>query len=766
LSPDKLAGFNFPKDEDGKTILQDVVITADEKGKINITRLDGLILQELIPAVRLEKPQYIPLIRFIDLFKKALSDLFLGKSFVDKEVPELKGKSYLYIAKTVDDNALNKAAFMSIFGLNSTLIMPDSSDIFAQENTSVHYDEQFHTKGGNITKFFITNKDTGKQITVYLYPDTLLAQEALSAVEEYAKDNYDYGIVDIQADAGISHERVQMDFPQAVISDIGRSDRQNNMALSETAYIKSVIIDAGEKIRNKNKNSYMRTSPIFSTNVDLSRNSIADFNTQAAIKEIADYGFDTVVFKLKDNSLSAAERETFKNVLKNAHNNGIKIVIEYQADNLAAYNSLISSLSSSLADLRSDKNFIDGLRLDLSKMSEADAKSASASFAAVRSALNRENVNGVFGVKSAFYDSKTYKAANAMQIKTVSHSDSSSLNLADDSWIDFSIGAASYDEQSMDFNLTSESVEKIIDARTTGLVGIDWYVVKSLAKSGDLSTAAGLIKNVFKNRAVRTKNTPRGRFDFARKAAINSAAAANEQNARTYYGYLSALLNNDNVEKVIDEISNDASLNSYISGIAKNYAAADKGGKTLIQNEIAGHFYGILENMELANYENAAQRKMNFVYKTNREVFSSALVKVKMLLYASSAADISMGVKTSESIPYEAQLNPELKTAADIRLKADASDAAKADLERLQRLLSSLDTLRTAEQYFNTVQEALNILESMTSSDEVANMPIALSQLLSLLALKADLVTQAAIEKLNDGMDNITDNIRAVLASA
>jgi hypothetical protein len=497
-------------------------------------------------------------------------------------------------------------------------------------------------------------------------------------------------------------------------------------------------------------------------NIDLSKGKIADFR----VKDAVEFGYDTIVFKLKNNVLSPAEKETCKNILKEAHASSLKIVVEYSADNLAEYNSLVSSLSSSLADLRNFRDFVDGIKLDLSKMSEADAKTAADSFAKIRSAINRENVNGLFGVKSAFYDPQVYKASNVKYVDVISHSDFSALRKTDEnSWTDFSLGDASYDKRAMDFNLTAADVQRIIEAG--GMVGIDSDVEDGLRAGGNLEMVLDLIKGLSNRINAKAQDTPQGKFDSARANVIKSGAVVkNEQNEKNYYRYLSALLSGDDVEKVIDEISKDASFNEYVLNTAKSYFSKNAADKLLIQKEITGYIHGILENTEISTYENATKKTMNFVKASNREVFSSALVKVKMTLYASSAQDLSMGIKTKDSVPYQAQLNPDLKAVADIRLKEGASDAAKADLARLQELVSSLETLKTAEEYFQKVQEAINILESLTSSDEVENMPIALSQLLSLLALKADLETEATIEKMNDGMNNMAEKMRAILASA
>jgi hypothetical protein len=230
--------------------------------------------------------------------------------------------------------------------------------------------------------------------------------------------------------------------------------------------------------------------------------------------------------------------------------------------------------------------------------------------------------------------------------------------------------------------------------------------------------------------------------------------------------------------KFENEVTNELGRsNKYLEKLINLSRSAKDSEKLLIRQEILGYAAGLLANTELANYEQVSGREMNFVHKSNREVFADSLVRAKYYLqeikYLRPDVNVAddMGVTTSAYVPYKTQLDAikvlkiDGKTAEDM-LKPDASAAAKADLERLNGLISSLDNLKTAAEYFYAVQEAVNILESMISSGETANMPLALSQLLELLALKTDLVTKTVVEKANDGLTNMTANIRAVLASA
>ena len=736
--------------------------------------------------------------------KIALRNLLIGKSYVDIKAPELKGKSYTFVLDEYSPGIMKRAKNLAAKGISVNIIMPMARNKSFPEGVDVIRQDMDYAVADDgrraaVNKYSETDQDTGSEINLFMFSqidfnsgeittegvtqDMTFALKTLEWLKERAirSGKYDFGIIDIQRGTNISFDIAQNMFPDAVIAkSIEKSDSTlNELALREQEngimpYLEGreevFLANAGEMLRNRSKNKYMKTSPIFSTTADLSRIALSEFDSDAAIKEVLSYGFDTLVLKLDANNVDV---NLLRSVLKRAHANGVKIVIEYAFSSNDQVNSWVDSLTSQLKEFRAStgivdgaKEFVDGIRLDLSAMSEADAKEASKAFSQIRNIINGESSDALFGVKSSYYDEALYTSADIRPVKTVSHANKDGLNAVNNAWVEFSIGEESYNQQSMDYSLTAEDVENVVNAKTTGIVGIDWYVIKALKKAEDKAfSTLDMIRSVFLKRTSIFRNSPEGTFNSARATASRLNVQVSQEAEADYYNALSVLrsaINDGDIKQAISSIDawlpSDSALLSDLASRIKNASDAEK-AKVLMKN-IEGHIQGALENTELTTFEKITKKKINYVVGTNKDLFAKALVDAKLLL-AQSGAQVKMSINNSLlDAPYKKELDA----------VADGVAAENAQLQKAKKLMEDLqsDDILTSDA-FAIIQEAINILGALTESGELADnkvKAVALATLLDLLALKSDYVPEKITDTASAGLQNVAATTRALLAAA
>ncbi|MDR2426441.1 MAG: hypothetical protein LBD46_04600 [Endomicrobium sp.] len=811
ISPETLSSFKLNKDKEGRVILKDTTVTVDKKEEISIS--------STLPQKRM--------MIFFDKLKIALKKLLLGKSYVDINVPELKNKSYTFIVAEGDDiyTIIKQAEVLIEKGIDVNIVKPGNIFKYNVEDPlvdniykyNIDFDIIYLDKEEIIDSlWFMKKKDdnTGKEINIYIYNvienmDIHYMKEVLEWFKQkktmLGKDNF--GIVDVPSGEGMSYDMIQMMFPEAVIvSSLSNKDKpveeidSRNTRGFVSSYIagqeEEILTLAGEMMRKRVKDLYMESSPIFSTIVDTSKTSLSDINSEAAIKELKSFNIDTIVIKL--DTSNTVDVKTLREILLKAHNQGLKVVIEYSLDNYTAFESWLESLYSQLVSFRvvtgvtqGSKDFIDGIRLDLSRMSNDDAEKASKKFNVVRGIINGESSEGIFGVKSSYYAEDIYRDAKIMTVRTISHNNKDALNMVTNAWVEFSLGNESYDLQSMDYNFTANDIEDITKAKTVGIVGIAYDIIKALKQTEETPfDTLNMLKVLFLKRAVIFRNTPQGAFSSARALAVRHNVLVEDDSEVQLYKSLANLRAGKDINETIyeiesllksnymyDLIAQFKNINTEIITEIKKYDASkntdyghnfryfENNNKTrsLIIKRIEGYLQGAIENTELANYEKQSHKKLNYVNKTNKDKLGKMLLEAKLLMLKK---DIFMNMKIEDAsvdVPYGKDLKP-------IKDKESLSILNNEDNAELQKVLELLDTLNTvnAVEAFAVIQEAINILNSLIESDALSAeaKPIALSELLSLLVLKADFMQGNIVDTAKEGMGNIIANTRAVLAAA
>ncbi|MDR1196606.1 MAG: hypothetical protein LBL00_09065, partial [Endomicrobium sp.] len=740
------------------------------------------------------------LARYVALLKAALRNFIIGKSTVDIKAPELKGKSATIVTAEYTPDIMSRARTLAAQGIDVNIIMPYDIELPEEIGAATQYMSYVYSderSSAAVWQYCEKDSSFGKNINIYMYdqtdmpagrraeagidPNIVYAQKTLEWLKEQSlkRGEYNFGIIDIHPNTGINYELAQNMFPDSVIvhSVSKTSSSMETLESSKPGYMpyyegqeESLIITAGEQLRNRNKNSYMKTSPIFSTTIDISKMPLTDFNSDAELSELKSYGFDTMVIKL-DETNTVSDIETLRNVLTRAHKKNIKVVIEYAFADYAAFESWTASLGSQLASFRASTNivqgakeFVDGIRLDLSQMSDADAKKASEKFLAVRRIISAESADAVFGVKSSYYDEALYQAAKIRPVRTISHENKDALNMAGNAWVEFSVGKESYDQQSLDYDITSQDIEKVVTAKTTDIVGIDYDIIKALKKSEDIPfSALNMLRNVFLQRVAAFRNTPEGTFNSARALAVRQNVFVSRSDEAVLYRSLAELRAGKNVSAAADAIASILTGSALMADLALQLKNANEENAALIIKNIEGYVQGALENTEITNYEKQSGKKINYVIKTNKDMLGQMLVEAKLALSA-RGIDAAMKInKASEDVPYGIELNPR-SDEESLRILRNENNE---QLEKVIDLLNSLDAVPATEA-FAIIQEAINILNSLVESEALSEnaKPIALSELLALLALKADFMPGNIVDTTSEGMRNIAANTRAVLAAA
>ncbi|MCL2335292.1 MAG: UTP--glucose-1-phosphate uridylyltransferase, partial [Endomicrobia bacterium] len=235
-------------------------------------------------------------------------------------------------------------------------------------------------------------------------------------------------------------------------------------------------------------------NPLFFTNVDLSRNDLSYFTHDEAFKKIAADGFDTVVFRSLEKN--PGSHVFMRSVIEQAHKNGVKVVVEYAADD---FDSFAADLPKRLSEMKIGSNAVDGIKLDLSKLSKHDQKKAVSGLENIRRLLPEKALLSIY---CDYYDREIFDRAKAVRAFKVSHYDhgylQDVLDMTDNVWIEFGTDAKSYDANLTDYGAAEKDVAEIAYAKTSGPVGIDFDAVKNMSQIRNASEAgvSGLLNKI------------------------------------------------------------------------------------------------------------------------------------------------------------------------------------------------------------------------------------------------------------------------------
>ncbi|MCL2335350.1 MAG: hypothetical protein FWC57_04735, partial [Endomicrobia bacterium] len=681
----------------------------------------------------------------------------------DKYSPDFIGRAREIAKKGVKVNLIMPMPQGNERMPEGIVVEPLDSVTFGQKSADIFKYSQPSAKNSAAVNIFFFDRQTDMNdfaVKTLEYVDEQIEKRQEKAIPS---------IIDVQVSG--KDETLQNMYPDSVLlktADAVKSANDDILAqgsdidVFEAGNIGGMLKTAGEMFKNRKKASDMNNSPILPTTIDISKPGVRleQFSTPSAINDFKEHSVSVVVVKLgADNALP--DEAAFRNFLKNMHAAGLKVAVEYSfgENKLGLFNEWAYGLSGQLDKLSGaragSKMLLDGIKLNLSGMSASDAMEAAQKFDAVRNALNAHRSGALFGVLSpSFVDENIYKKADIRRITLAVDGSGNALNLSalpENSWVELDYGRT-IDTQSTDYAAAESNingiVEKIINNPNVAMIGIPWDVVQSLEKIKDRPfSVIELMRMIPLAKKAAMLRTPKGRFDSGKELALKRNATVEAANQAAAYNVLADLRGGTNLSAAVEEAKSVLPDSDLIKTLAASYeAAADSYKKDCVLKNIEGYLLGALENTELAAYAKVSGSDLNFVVAENKALLAKAMVNAKLLKVSSEP------------------LNREGEDNAVNVLKQEANMQLQLALKRI----SDAKDGPFAKDAFANMQEAINILDSLIDSGalSVDSKPIALSELITLLALYADRVPKTAVDKVGDNLAEMVAGARATLVAA
>jgi hypothetical protein len=236
--------------------------------------------------------------------------------------------------------------------------------------------------------------------------------------------------------------------------------------------------------------------PEFFTTFRFGQYDISDFTKPQIFQKIKSYGFDTAVLELDAQSVSDAV--IMRTIIKQARENGIKIMAEWKIKNENDFENVKKQIS----QMQIGKNSLDGIKFDISQLSRTKQKEAAEEIIKIKESFAQ---NSVFAVSGSYYDRKSFEEGGLLRVYKVSHNDESLLQeaLGDEGrvFIEFSTDGKNYDTNLTDYAKVERDVSEIAWAKTSGPVGVEFNVVSNMEKmANSRGSAEQLLNNIAKTK--------------------------------------------------------------------------------------------------------------------------------------------------------------------------------------------------------------------------------------------------------------------------
>ncbi|MDR1195952.1 MAG: hypothetical protein LBL00_05700, partial [Endomicrobium sp.] len=380
-----------------------------------------------------------------------------------------------------------------------------------------------------------------------------------------------------------------------------------------------------------------------------------------------------------------------------------------------------------------------------------------------RFAVNRENSNGIIGIKAEDAGRNVevnaailgrLSAQNIRNVVTV-ETRSDTINVKE-AWLDFSVGERVYNRQTSDAAQIAGNIESALESDAAAL-GLDWEIISAMKNTAEGENIVRMIKNIVNKKISLFKSTPEGRYNAGRKVALSKAdIKLNPEQENSLYKLLNDMRSASSADASLAANLYEAFPNAKTKQLSEAAASSDDQKASLVFEEAKGYLQGILEKTQSDAYIG----DIEFKVKTDIDIYRTALVEAKMYKVLNN-----IGTQQAEKVPYIHELRDNNGYVAE----SDAS--VNAELERAKNLVESISgklTTATIAEIQPSVREAINILTSLIESDSLSreNKPMALSELLAMLALYSDRVEKTTVEKGQENFAEMQEGIKAMLRAA
>ena len=766
-------GPEFASDAGGRIIIQDMEIVVGKDGRVKVRDSAGTAAGKSF------------LRRIAGALLKFLAGLVNRDTFVFKEAPGMLGRTYTIVLSDFSPDSINavskRAAEIARLGINVNVIAPMNDNItdftalglISGEETGLRnlFTRKDKIENGREVNYYYYSRKTAAEFSSVKGDDkTDWANETLKWLRSRAVSEDDFGVIEVGLSSELSFEQVNALFPEAYIAASVRQNEDLKFAESK-GFIQTVrpgteknaVIEAGERFRFLKQGGDMRTSPLFSTVIDVSGTDITD---AAFADALLDMDLDTAVLKVNAAVLTQDTVNAIKQFMLSAQEKGLKTVIEFKAENEREALSLLTDMGSLLSQLRVNSRGVDGVRLDFNSLAGREMENVltQSNLKSLRLAVNRENADGIIGIKaedagrSIEVNNALIMRLSALNIRNVITVETKSdITDAGQAWLDFSTGGKMYNKQTADALQIAGNIESALEAQAA-VLGLDWEIISAMKNTAEGVNIAGMIKNIVRKKLSFFKATPAGRYDAGRKFALSKSDIGFKAGQEvSLYRLLNDMRNAEKADAVLVSKLFEIFPNAKTKQLGEAAASSDAEKISLVFEEAKGYLQGILERSQSDIHIRATEFKV----RTDADIYRAALVEARLYTVINNA-----DIDAVQEVPYSSQLR-------DNKAYTDEKDAAvNAELARARELVGSVLARAESESIVALqpeVREAVNILTSLTEGKTLsssANKAMAVADLLAMLALYADKVEKTAIEKGRDNLASMQEGVRAMLSAA
>ena len=766
-------GPEFASDAGGRIIIQDMEIVVGKDGRVKVRDSAGTAAGKSF------------LRRIAGALLKFLAGLVNRDTFVFKEAPGMLGRTYTIVLSDFSPDSINavskRAAEIARLGINVNVIAPMNDNItdftalglISGEETGLRnlFTRKDKIENGREVNYYYYSRKTAAEFSSVKGDDkTDWANETLKWLRSRAVSEDDFGVIEVGLSSELSFEQVNALFPEAYIAASVRQNEDLKFAESK-GFIQTVrpgteknaVIEAGERFRFLKQGGDMRTSPLFSTVIDVSGTDITD---AAFADALLDMDLDTAVLKVNAAVLTQDTVNAIKQFMLSAQEKGLKTVIEFKAENEREALSLLTDIGSLLSQLRVNSRGVDGVRLDFNSLAGREMENVltQSNLKSLRLAVNRENADGIIGIKaedagrSIEVNNALIMRLSALNIRNVITVETKSdITDAGQAWLDFSTGGKMYNKQTADALQIAGNIESALEAQAA-VLGLDWEIISAMKNTAEGVNIAGMIKNIVRKKLSFFKATPAGRYDAGRKFALSKSDIGFKAGQEvSLYRLLNDMRNAEKADAVLVSKLFEIFPNAKTKQLGEAAASSDAEKISLVFEEAKGYLQGILERSQSDIHIRATEFKV----RTDADIYRAALVEARLYTVINNA-----DIDAVQEVPYSSQLR-------DNKAYTDEKDAAvNAELARARELVGSVLARAESESIVALqpeVREAVNILTSLTEGKTLsssANKAMAVADLLAMLALYADKVEKTAIEKGRDNLASMQEGVRAMLSAA
>lgn len=466
---------------------------------------------------------------------------------------------YTIVADAGDLSRIRKAHLLSEAQIKVNLVLAGESGLIDET------DSRLSTTDGKLA-FALINKPN-ENLTVYGYEQIegqkISEQEALIAMLEYLNDASEMSVKILDMPSSLQNisavEVAELTKDMFTVAGIGKT-------------LISMFSDAVKNKMNKTQDMFIKPSLVAS---NITKEQVDSFSA-TDIQRLKEQGVTTIIISVNDEILKE-KTDTLKNLLQNAHDNGLKTMFDYTF-NLQTLSSdkflfWIKDFDTKFAQFK-ENGGIDGLKLDLSQSGQIASNGETVSaLSKLAQTVNEQNVGSFLALKmpSETNVSQYEKLLTDYNVKLIVDYDSDFI----------SQGILTLNRQVLIINVSADkngviSVSKLTDIfekNKVSMISFDSTILESVDASNGFSFAeisiGTLISSIF-------ETTPEGKtingINKGKMFVVNANTPLNQDTLNSLYEmYASDTINFNVINSLLDtnfkENISKYELEGFVQGV-------------------------------------------------------------------------------------------------------------------------------------------------------------------------------------------------------